>query len=245
MTHAARPKAWLAWSSGKDAAWALHAVGGTSSSRVSRRGDTPPTMTEEIEVIGLLTTITAPYDRVSMHGVRRELVEAQARAAGLPLHKVLIPAPCSNETYEAAMAEAMATAKSLGVSRMVFGDLFLEDVRRYREEKLAPTGIQPVFPLWGLDTRALAREMIAAGLRAYVTCLDPRKLPRELAGRPFDQAFLDALPDGVDPCAERGEFHTFACAGPMFAQPIPVRVGETVEREGFVFADLIHGASES
>lgn len=223
MTGTARPKAWVAWSSGKDAAWALH---------VARQAG-------ELDIIGLLTTITAPYDRVSMHGVRRELVEAQARAAGLPLHKVLIPAPCSNEAYEAAMAQAMAAAKSLGVSCMVFGDLFLEDVRRYREEKLAPTGIRPVFPLWGIDTRALAREMIAAGLRAHVTCLDPRKLPRALAGRPFDQAFLDALPDGVDPCAERGEFHTFACAGPVFAQPVPVRVGETVEREGFVFTDLL------
>jgi len=222
-----KAKAWVAWSSGKDAAWALH---------VARTAG-------ELEVVGLLTTITEPYDRASMHGVRRQLVEAQARAAGLPLHKVLIPAPCSNEAYEAAMAKAMAAAKSLGVGRIVFGDLFLADVRRYREEKLAPTGIEPAFPLWGADTRALARGMIAAGLRARVTCLDPRKLPRELAGRPFDQAFLDALPDGVDPCAERGEFHTFACAGPMFSQPIPVRVGATVEREGFVFTDLLPEAA--
>jgi len=218
-----KPKAWIAWSSGKDAAWALHVV----------------RQAGELDVVGLLTTITGPYDRVSMHGVRREIVEAQADAVGLPLHKVLIPAPCSNEAYEAAMARAMETAKSLGVSRIVFGDLHLEDVRRYREEKLAPTGIAPVFPLWGADTHRLAREMIAAGVQARVTCLDPRKVPRELAGRAFDLAFLDALPEGVDPCAERGEFHTCVLAGPMFRRPVAASVGLTVEREGFVFTDLV------
>jgi len=223
VSDAARPKAWVAWSSGKDAAWALHVV----------------RQAGELDVVGLLSTITEPYDRVSMHGVRREIVEAQAEAAGLPLHKVLIPAPCPNEAYEAAMAKAMAAATSLGVGHVVFGDLHLADVRRYREEKLAPTGIRPVFPLWGADTRKLALDMIAAGLRAHVTCLDPRKLPRELAGHAFDLAFLDALPDGVDPCGENGEFHTCVLAGPMFRRPVAASVGITVERDGFVFTDLV------
>ena len=243
MTSAAKPKAWVAWSSGKDAAWALHVVGGMSTSRDSRREDTPPTMAGEVEVVGLLTTITEPYDRVSMHGVRREIVEAQAEAVGLPLHKVLIPAPCSNEAYEAAMARAMTAAKAEGVTHVIFGDLYLEDVRRYREEKLAPTGIRPLFPLWGADTRTLAREMIAAGVRAHVTCLDPRKLPRELAGHAYDIAFLDALPAGADPCGENGEFHTCILAGPMFRQPIAASVGITVERDGFVFTDLVPAAA--
>ena len=218
-----KPRAWIAWSSGKDAAWTLHMA--------RQRG--------EFDVTGLLCTITEPYDRVSMHGVRRVLAEAQARAAGLPLHKVFIPAPCPNAAYEAAMAKAMDTAKAEGISHILFGDLFLDDIRRYREEKLAPTGIAPAFPLWGLDTRQLARNMIAGGLRAIVTCLDPRKLPRELAGHAFDEAFLDALPEGVDPCAENGEFHSFVFAGPMFAETLAVTVGETVERDGFVFTDVL------
>ena len=221
-----KPKAWMAWSSGKDAAWALHVVREAG----------------EVDVVGLLSTITEPYDRVSMHGVRRALVEAQARATGLPLHKVFIPAACSNEAYEAAMAEAMETARSQRIAHMIFGDLFLEDVRAYREQKLAPTGIAPLFPLWSRDTQALARKMVADGVQAYVTCLDPRKLPREFAGRLYDDAFLDALPESVDPCGENGEFHTFAFAGPMFAQPIAVTVGETVERDGFVFADVLPAA---
>jgi diphthamide synthase (EF-2-diphthine--ammonia ligase) len=187
----------------------------------------------------MLCTLTEPYDRVSMHGVRRNLVEAQARAAGLALHEALIPAPCPNEAYEAAMAAALETADAQGVTHVIFGDLFLEDVRAYREERLAAVGMAAVFPLWGSQAGGLARRMIWAGLEARVTCLDPRKVPRDLAGRPYDDAFLSALPEGVDPCGENGEFHTFVSAGPMFAHPIPIRVGRTVEREGFVFTDVL------
>jgi uncharacterized protein (TIGR00290 family) len=217
-----KPRAWVCWSSGKDSAWALHAA---------RRDG-------EFEVTGLLTTVTEPYGRVSMHGVRQEVLQAQAEAAGLPLCRVLIPAPCPNETYQAAMAQAIEQAKAEGITQMIFGDLYLEDVRRYREEQLAGTGIAPRFPLWQQPTDRLAREMIAAGLVAWVTCLDPGKVPRELAGRVFDQDFLAALPAGVDPCAENGEFHTCVTAGPMFRHAIPVALGQIVERDGFVFADL-------
>lgn len=218
-----KPRAWVCWSSGKDSAWALH---------IERQHG-------EVEVTGLLTTVTEPYNRVSMHGVRDEVLCAQAEAVGLPLVRVPIPAPCSNGAYEAAMGEAIQRARAEGVTSMIFGDLFLEDVRRYRETQLAGTGISPRFPLWGLPTRPLAEEMIRAGLFARVTCLDPARMPRDLAGSVFDQDFLARLPAEVDPCAERGEFHTCALAGPMFRQSIPVEVGPTVEREGFVFTDLI------
>jgi uncharacterized protein (TIGR00290 family) len=216
-------KTLLSWSSGKDSAWALHLL----------RAD--PT----IEVVGLLSTLNQATGRVAMHAVRERLLEQQARALGLPLTKVFIPDPCSNEDYEAAMGAAMADAKDARVEAIAFGDLFLEDIRRYREDKLAPTGIQPLFPVWGSDTRVLSREMVDSGLRAIVTCVDPKRLPRELAGRTYDADFLDALPGDIDPCAERGEFHTFAYAGPMFEAPIPVEAGETVERDGFVFADVL------
>jgi uncharacterized protein (TIGR00290 family) len=176
-----------------------------------------------------------------MHAVREDLLERQAAAAGLPLIKVPIPSPCPNEAYEAAMAEAMAKATQEKVSAVAFGDLFLEDVRRYREEKLAPTGIKPVFPIWGLETAALAREMVASGLRAHITCVDPKQLDPKFAGRTFDDAFLDDLPESVDPCGEKGEFHSFAWSGPMFSAPIPVTPGEIVTRDGFVFADLLAG----
>jgi uncharacterized protein (TIGR00290 family) len=219
----APPKALLAWSSGKDSAWALH--------EVRRAGG--------LEIVGLLTTVTSTYGRVSMHAVREDLLDRQAQAAGLPCRKVRIPWPCPNERYEAEMALALAAARAEGITRIVFGDLFLEDVRAYREKQLAGTGIDPVFPLWGRDTRALAREMVAGGLRAVLTCVDPRALDRGYAGRSFDAAFLDGLPAGVDPCGERGEFHTFAWAGPMFSRQLPVAPGEVVEREGFVFADLL------
>ena len=218
-----RPKAWICWSSGKDSAWALH---------VARAQG-------EVDVVGLLTTLTEPYQRVSMHGARMALVRAQAREAGLPLHEVPIPAPCPNEVYEARMAEAMQRAKAVGVTHIVFGDLFLQDVRQYREANLAKVGMTPVFPLWGRTTWLLAREMLAGGLRANLVCIDPRQMPRELAGRAFDWALLADLPASVDPCGEKGEFHTFAWDGPMFARPIPVSTGETVEREGFVFTDLM------
>jgi uncharacterized protein (TIGR00290 family) len=218
-----RPKAIVAWSSGKDAAWALH--------EVRRAG--------ELDVVGLLTTVTSEFGRVSMHAVREALLDAQAAAAGLPCRKVRIPWPCPNATYEAEMAGALAEARAAGVTRVVFGDLFLEDVRAYRERNLAGTGIEPVFPLWGKDTRALADEMLAGGLRATLTCVDPRKVSAALVGRAFDRALLSALPAGVDPCGENGEFHTFASAGPMFRSELRVSAGEVVEREGFVFADLL------
>jgi diphthamide synthase (EF-2-diphthine--ammonia ligase) len=176
--------------------------------------------------------------RSDVHGVRRRLVEAQADAAGLPLQLLPIPNPCSNADYEAIMAAFVARQVAEGVEAMAFGDLFLEEIRRYREAKLAGTGLTPLFPVWGANTATLAREMIAAGVIAHVVCLDPRKLPEGLAGRRFDQALLDALPADVDPCAENGEFHTFASAGPMFRRAIPIAVGETVTRDGFVFCDL-------
>ena len=218
-----RPKAWLAWSSGKDSAWSLHVV--------RERG--------ELEVVALITTVNQTFARVAMHAVRQSLLEAQARAAGLPLRVVPLPWPCPNQEYERAMAVAMSSAQSEGVTHMIFGDLFLEDVRRYREENLAKCGMMPVFPLWGVPTRQLAREMMAGGLRSYVTCVDPRKLDKSFAGREWDAALLRDLPASVDPCGEYGEFHTFACAGPMFSAPIAVRSGEVVERDGFVFADLL------
>jgi uncharacterized protein (TIGR00290 family) len=216
-----KKRALVSWSSGKDAAWAMHLM----------------RQSGEYEIVGLLTTMNAAFDRVAMHGTRREVVEAQARAAGLPLRTVPLPWPCSNEQYEAAMGEACAQAVGDAIEVIAFGDLFLEDVRAYREEKLKGTGLEPVFPLWGLPTDALAREMLAAGLRARIVCLDPAKLPRAFAGRDLDESVLDALPEGCDPCAERGEFHTVAYAGPMFRQAIPLKNGEVVERDGFVFAD--------
>jgi uncharacterized protein (TIGR00290 family) len=218
-----KPKAWLSWSSGKDSAWTLHVL--------RTHG--------EVEVVGLLTTLNGTAGRVAMHAVREELLDAQAEAAGLPLIKVVLPQhPCSNEQYEQLMREAIARAQAEGITRMAFGDLFLEDVRRYRETMLAGTGIQPLFPLWGQHTAQLADRMVAAGLRAHLTCVDPKQLSPVFAGRTFDEWLLEDLPEGVDPCGERGEFHTFAHAGPMFKEPIPIVPGEIVNRDGFVFADI-------
>jgi uncharacterized protein (TIGR00290 family) len=213
----------LSWSSGKDSAWALHCL--------QQGGD--------YEVAGLLTTLNAAFDRVAMHSTRRALLEAQAKAADLPLYSVPLPWPCSNDHYEAAMRSACDAAVAEGIDFMAFGDLFLEDVRRYREEKLNGTGLDPIFPVWGLDTRVLAEEMIASGLRARIVCVDPKKLPAEFAGRDFDADFLRDLPKGVDPCGENGEFHSVVYAGPMFREPIPVESGEVVQRDGFVFADVL------
>jgi len=190
-------------------------------------------------VVGLLTTFHEEADRVSMHAVRRELVEAQAAAAGLPLWSVGLPWPCPNEEYERRMGEEVARARDEGVTHVAFGDLFLEDVRDYRVRQLAGSGIEPLFPLWGRDTAALAREMVDGGLRAVITCVDPKQLPEEFAGRTYDAALLADLPEGVDPCGERGEFHTFCHAGPMFRDEIPIRVGETVSRDGFLFTDVV------
>jgi uncharacterized protein (TIGR00290 family) len=215
-------RALLAWSSGKDSAFTLHVL-----------------REQGVEVTGLLTTINDAFDRVAMHAVRLELLRAQADAVGLPLVEVRIPWPCPNEAYEAAMAEALAAARERGTTAVAFGDLFLEDVRRYREERMSGTGLVPLFPLWGRPTRALAEEMIALGQRAVLTCVDPRALPRAFAGRAFDAALLRELPADVDPCGERGEFHSFAWDGPAFRRPVPVRVGEVVDRDGFVFADLL------
>jgi len=193
----------------------------------------------EHDVVGLLTTFNGEADRVAMHAVRRELVERQAAAAGLPLWAVPLPWPCSNEQYELLMAQACAKAVDDGIEGVAFGDLFLEDVRAYREKELKNTGLQPVFPVWGLPTHALAEEMIASGTRAKLTCIDTGKLDRSFAGREFDEELLAALPEGVDPCGERGEFHSFVYAGPMLNAVLPVSVGETVVRDQFVFADLI------
>jgi len=196
-------------------------------------------MRREVEVVGLLTTVNEAHARVAMHAVRVELLETQSKAIGLPLWPVAIPSPCSNAEYEAAMAGAIERAKAEGITVMAFGDLFLEDIRRYREERLAGSGIEPNFPIWGLATDKLAREMINGGLRARVTCVDPRQLPKSFAAREFDGEFLADLPSTADPCGERGEFHTFAYDGPMFHYPVAVQTGEVVERDGFIFADLL------
>ncbi len=225
MTLRSSERLWLSWSSGKDSAWTLHLL---------RRS-------KEYAVAALVTTFNREAGRVAMHGVRQELAEVQAREAGLPLIAVPLPSPCSNEAYEAAMQEVMARAVREGVASMAFGDLFLEDIRRYREMQLRGGGVTAVFPLWGRDTATLAREMIGGGLRAVVTCVDPKRLPACFAGREYDQRFLDDLPADVDPCGERGEFHTFAYDGPMFAKPVAVSLGEVVTREGFVFADVRPG----
>jgi len=218
-----RPACLLSWSSGKDSAWTLH--------QLRERDD--------VEVVGLLTTLNESADRVAMHAVRRELLEAQAAAADLPLWAVDLPWPCSNEQYEARMSAACERAVKAGVTQMAFGDLFLEDVRSYREEKLAPTGLKPIFPLWGRPTEALARRMLADGLQSRITCVNPELAPAEWVGREWDAALLDELPEGVDPCGENGEFHTFVHAGPMFSAPIEIELGEIVERDGFRFADLL------
>jgi uncharacterized protein (TIGR00290 family) len=215
-------KCLVSWSSGKDSAWLVHVL--------RAAGD--------VELGGLLTTINEPAQRVAMHAVRVELLQAQADALGLPLRQIPIPSPCSNEQYERAMGDAVRRAVGEGFTEIAFGDLFLEDVRRYREERLAGTGLTPRFPLFGADTTQLARDMVNAGLRARLTCVDPRVLDRRFAGREFDAALLSDLPAGIDPCGERGEFHSFAYAGPMFRSPIAIEPGEIVERDGFVFADL-------
>ena len=211
----------LCWSSGKDSAWALHVL-----------------RQQGADVVGLLTTTNAEFDRVAMHAVRTALLRAQADAAALPLIEVPLPYPCSNAEYESRMAATVAALRDQGVTQIAFGDLFLEDVRRYRENRMNETGIAALFPLWGSDTRALAGEMVAAGLRAHLTCVDPQQLDPSFVGRDYDESLLGDLPPGVDPCGERGEFHTFAHAGPMFRSPIPITPGPVVHRDGFCFADL-------
>jgi uncharacterized protein (TIGR00290 family) len=215
----------VAWSSGKDSAWTLQ--------RLRRAPD--------VEIAGLLTTVDEGSGRVAVHAVRNTLLEAQARSAGLPLHRIALPRPCPNAQYEAAFARFFA-AEAAGVTHVAFGDLFLEDVRRYRERQFGSLGIGLLFPLWGEPTGALAEEMVDGGLRAWITCVDTRQAPRDWAGRLYDRNLLAELPAGVDPCGERGEFHTFAFAGPMFRQTIPSRVGARSEHEGFVYADVLSSA---
>jgi diphthamide synthase (EF-2-diphthine--ammonia ligase) len=193
----------------------------------------------DIELAGVLTTVNEKYQRVAMHAVRVELLQAQADALGLPLWQIPIPSPCPNEIYERAMAAAVERAVAQGFTHMAFGDLFLEDIRRYREERLAGTGLTPIFPLFGFDTTMLSRDMVAGGLRARLTCVNPKVLDARFAGRDFDESLLDDLPASVDPCGERGEFHSFAYAGPMFSKPIDIQSGEIVHRDGFVFADVL------
>lgn len=223
LTKSVKKRVLLSWSSGKDSAWALHAL--------RRQSD--------VEVVGLLSTINEEFDRVAMHAVRTTLLQQQAESAGLPLRLVRLPFPCSNEVYEERMGAFIATAQADGIEAIAFGDLYLTDVRQYRERMMEGTGIAPLFPLWGQPTTELAREMIAGGLRAQITCLDPRCLPESLAGQEYNRDFLDALPAGVDPCGENGEFHSFAFDGPMFSHPVEFTVGETVERDGFIFTDLL------
>ncbi len=213
----------LSWSSGKDSAWTLYAL---------RRDPT-------IELCGLLTTVNTEFDRVAMHGVRRTVLEAQAAAAGLPLWVVPLPWPCSNEIYEERMAEVCRRAVDEKINAVAFGDLFLEDVRAYREKNLGPTGLEPLFPLWKIPTDELARTMIAGGLRARISCVDTEKLPASFAGREFDEELLHDFPPGIDPCAERSEFHTCVYAGPMFSAPLPIQTGEIVTRDRFTFADFL------
>jgi uncharacterized protein (TIGR00290 family) len=220
---APRPKALISWSSGKDSAFALHEIRRTS----------------EFDVVGALTTVTETFDRVSIHGVRREILQAQLDAAGLPPRIVPIPYPCPNAIYEARIGEAVARATQDGISHIIFGDLFLADIRAYREQKLAGTGITPVFPLWQRPTLPLAHAMISSGLEAYIATVDLQKLPAEFAGRKFDLQLLADLPGGVDPCGENGEFHTCVVAGPMFSHSLPVAAGERVERDGYGYCDLV------
>jgi uncharacterized protein (TIGR00290 family) len=218
-----RKKTVVSWSSGKDSAWALAVL--------RERTD--------IEIVGLFTTVTRAFDRVAMHAVRTELLRAQARAVGLPLTEIRIPFPCSDAEYANAMSEALRAAAQDGVAAVAFGDLFLQDVRQFREDRMRGTGITPLFPLWGRPTHSLAREMVAAGLRARITCVDPKQLDASFAGCDFDARLLDDLPASVDPCGERGEFHSFVYDGPMFQRPLRISTGEIVERDGFVFADVL------
>lgn len=217
-----KPKTLLSWSSGKDSAWSLHVL--------RQQG--------KYEIAGLITTINSAFDRVAMHSSRRTLVEMQAGAAGLPLIQVPLPWPCSNADYECAMKKVCDQAVANDVKGIAFGDLFLQDIRAYRERQLKDTGLEPLFPLWQIPTDALAREMIRGGLRAKLVCIDPKKLAPEFAGREFDEQLLRDFPPGIDPCGENGEFHSFVYAGPMFSSEIPVAVGERVQRDGFWYADL-------
>lgn len=212
----------ISWSSGKDSAWLLHTLQQDPS----------------IEIVGLFSTANEEFERVAMHAVRMQLVEMQAEAAGLPLEWVMIPNPCDNETYSSIMKNFMKTVVQRKIDAIAFGDLFLEDVRDYRINNMEGTGVEPIFPIFGSDTHSLCQEMIASGLKAQLTCIDPKKIPEALAGHAFNRELISKLPNGVDPCGEFGEFHSFAFDGPMFNKPIAITVGETVERDGYFFTDL-------
>jgi uncharacterized protein (TIGR00290 family) len=220
-----KKKTVMSWSSGKDSAWALYQL------------QNDPT----IDLKGLLCTVNKDFDRVAMHGVRVELLQAQAQSIGLPLEIIELPYPCSNEDYEAIMRGVVQKMQDDGIECMAFGDLYLQDIRAYREEKLVGSGIEPIFPLWEIPTDQLAREMLAGGLKTVITSVDPKQISSEFAGRQYDEAFIAALPDSADPCGENGEFHSFVYDGPMFRQPVKVEVGEVVERDGFFFADVMPG----
>jgi uncharacterized protein (TIGR00290 family) len=216
----------LSWSSGKDSAWALYQL------------QSDP----EIDLRGLFCTVNSEFNRVSMHAVRVELLQLQAEHIGIPLQVIEIPFPCSNEQYEEMMARFVEGARGENIEQFAFGDLFLEDVRSYRKEKLSGTSITPVFPIWGVHTSQLSREIVSSGLRAVITCVDPKQLPEQFIGREYNQEFLNDLPQGVDPCGENGEFHSFAYAGPMFQKPLQISLGEVVHRDGFIFIDVIEKA---
>ena len=224
MIPTSKKRVLLSWSSGKDSAWALYQL----------------QQNPDVEVVGLLTTFNSEFDRSAIHGVRLALVRAQAEAVGLPLLEIPLPWPCSNEQYEHLMSAAIDRAKSeQSPDAVAFGDLFLADIRQYREERMANTGLELMFPIWGIPTPELAECRIDAGLQAFSSCRDPAKVPETLAGHPFDRALMEKLPEAVDHCGENGEFHTFACNGPMFQKPVPVAQGETVNRDGFVYTDLV------
>jgi uncharacterized protein (TIGR00290 family) len=215
----------LSWSSGKDSAWTLHVL----------------QQQKDVEVVGLFCTYNEKFERGAMHGVRIELIRQQAEKTGLPLQLIPIPDPCSDAEYKTIMGDFIKQVKSRGIDNIAFGDLFLEDIRRYREESLAGTGITPLFPLWGKPTGELSKEMVSKGLRAIITSVDPKSLTADFAGHVYDSTFLEQIPDSIDPCGEKGEFHSFAYDGPMFKSRLNIRVGETVTRDGFVFADVLPG----
>jgi uncharacterized protein (TIGR00290 family) len=223
MKDRMKKKILLSWSSGKDSAWALHVL----------------RQQNQYEIAGLLTTMNSAFDRVAMHSTRRALVEMQAQAAGLPLITAQLPWPCSNADYELAMKQVCDQAVAQGISAVAFGDLFLADVRSYRERQLQDTGLEPLFPVWQCPTRELAQQMVRSGLRAKLVCVDPRQLSPDFVGRDFDRTLLDELPAGVDPCGENGEFHSFVYAGPMFSRGLAIATGEKVERDGFWFCDVL------
>lgn len=224
-----KKKAVVSWSTGKDSAYAYYVA----------------EQSGEYDIVGLLTTVTGAFQRVSMHGTREVILDAQAASLGKPVHKVQIPWPCTDEIYEATMAEAVEQLKVEGVTHVIFGDLYLEDIRTYREEQMSGTGLTCVFPLWGMDTTRLSEEMLASGLNAILVCIDPKALNNSFAGRVYDQKLVADLPEGADPCGENGEFHTAVVAGPMFDAPIAYSVGEVVERSGFVYADVLPGGATS